>query len=87
MRRRVRFSPLLSFLLYISSSDVDGGYYSSRYSNQYTEYSSLTIENCKYSVVTVTYISILCNSPYTFYYVSSCELCIVTQRNATRVLV
>lgn len=79
MRRRIHLFPLLSILLYISSTNVYAGYYSSRYSNQYTEYSSLAIKNCKYSVVTVTYISILCNSPYTFYYVSRCAF-----HNATR---
>jgi hypothetical protein len=68
--RRVLLTSMYTFctVSYLSRG-VYAGYYSSRYSNKYNDYSSLTIENCKYSVVTVTYMSILCTSPYTFYYV------------------
>ena len=53
-----------SLLLFISSTVSNAGYNNSRnYEPQ-----SLKLNVCADSVVTVTYMSVLCDSPYTFYY-------------------
>lgn len=57
-------------LLSLALSYVDGRYYSSgsRYNSNYAYDQTLPIDVCKDSVIAVTYMTILCDSPYTFYY-------------------
>jgi hypothetical protein len=66
MRRTISTLRLLSLVLQCAG----GAYYSSssRYSNNYAFDQTLALNVCKDSVVVVTYMTILCDSPYTFYY-------------------
>jgi hypothetical protein len=59
---------IVPILLVLALPYVDAGYYSNRYSNKYVYDQNLAIDVCKESVVVVTYMTILCDSPYTFYY-------------------
>lgn len=66
--REKMFVILLLLLLVLNA--VDASYYSDSYrnNNNYFYDKNLAIEVCKNSVIAVTYMAILCDSPYTFYY-------------------
>lgn len=68
MRRTLQL--VAAALTSLNYSPVNAGYSSSssRYVSNYAFDQSLAISNCKDSVVAVTYLTILCDSPYTFYY-------------------
>jgi hypothetical protein len=65
MRRRG--SKWLAILMSCFSAVVETTSYSSSYSNGYAD-ESLELNVCEDSVVAVTYMTALCDSPYTFYY-------------------
>lgn len=59
---------LLSLLWFVAQNNylVGAGYYG--YNKNYAYDQALAIDVCRDSVVAVTYLTILCDSPYTFYY-------------------